>query len=81
LIAGHNITDLVEKMKLQEEINSANLMSSYMSHEMITPLKCLGELAIKVENSFSNSIANTHYIQVIGQTTQLMLANIRNNLD
>jgi hypothetical protein len=36
----HDITQVKDNLRLQEEINASKLMAGYMSHEMITPLQC-----------------------------------------
>jgi hypothetical protein len=65
MIVAHNISDLIENLRLQEDIKNANLMQSYVSHEMITPLKCLNELTSKVEQNLANGQMNNNYFRVI----------------
>jgi hypothetical protein len=48
MIVGRDLTKVQDNIRLQEENNAINLMSGYMQHEMITPLKCVNQLATKV---------------------------------
>ena len=65
MIVGHNISEVVENLVLQEEVKSVNQMSSYMSHEMITPLKCLGQLTDKIGENMDEQAQKTHYLRLV----------------
>jgi hypothetical protein len=51
MIVGHDLTKMKENISLQEENKAVNLMSGYMSHEMLTPLKCVKQLATKISQN------------------------------
>ena len=53
-------------------------MSGYMSHEMITPLKCIARLSDCIAKEQGES--NLHYLRVIQSTVQLLVTSIKTNL-
>jgi light-regulated signal transduction histidine kinase (bacteriophytochrome) len=80
MIVGHDITKVIENLRLEKDISTVNLMSSYLSHEMITPLRCVQKLTKKINKSTQKS-ETEHYSQVVDQTIHLLLSNIKNSLD
>jgi len=48
MVIGTDITKVQDNIRLQEEYNAINLMSSFISHEMITPLRCMSQLTQKI---------------------------------
>jgi hypothetical protein len=58
MVVGSDITSVQENIRLQAECNALSLMSGYMSHEMITPLKCVAQLADKVAQD--EALIDTH---------------------
>jgi hypothetical protein len=56
MLICRDITQVSENLRLQEELKALNLMSSYLAHEMLTPLKCIAELAALVESSEDLSV-------------------------
>jgi hypothetical protein len=66
MIVGHNITKVIENLRLEKDISTVNLMSSYLSHEMITPLRCVQKLTKKIKKSIdSQDLESAHYSQVV----------------
>jgi hypothetical protein len=55
MLICRDITQVSENLRLQEEIKAQNQMNSYVAHEMLTPLKCIEQLATKVESSKDTS--------------------------
>ena len=55
MIVGHNITKVIENVRLEKDISTINLMSSYLSHEMITPLRCVQKLTKKISKCINDS--------------------------
>jgi hypothetical protein len=55
MVTGTDITKVQDNIRLQEEYNAIKLMSSFISHEMITPLRCMSQLTenISVESRLS----------------------------
>jgi hypothetical protein len=51
ILVLHDITQVGQNLRLKEQVEAANLTSSYMSHEMVTPLKCVSQLVDKVKKS------------------------------
>lgn len=41
MLICRDITQVIDNLRLQEEVKATNLMSSYVAHEMLTPLKCI----------------------------------------
>ena len=68
MLICRDITQVSENMRLQEELKAQNQMNSFVAHEMLTPLKCIEQLATKVESSKDTSSQDKHYLKVIGQT-------------
>ena len=48
MVIGTDITKVKENIHLQEEYNAIKLMSSFISHEMITPLRWMSQLTEKI---------------------------------
>ena len=65
MIVGHNITKVIENLQLEKNISTVNLMSSHLSHEMITPLRCVKKLNKKVNEINSQNAESDHYNKVI----------------
>jgi hypothetical protein len=66
MMVGHNITKIIENMRLEKDISSVNLMSSYLSHEMITPLRCVQKLTKKMSKGLDvNDTQCIKYSRVI----------------
>jgi hypothetical protein len=40
----HDITALEENLRLQQEVKHISLTQSFLSHEMLSPLKCINML-------------------------------------
>jgi signal transduction histidine kinase len=56
-------------------------MMSCLAHEMLTPLKCIDQLAQRIKNSRETSNQNRHIIDVMSQTIKLLNAQITENMD
>ena len=74
MIVGHNITKVIENLRLEKDINTVNLMSSYLSHEMITPLLCVQNLNKKINKiNIKKDAESNYYSRVVDQTIHLLL--------
>jgi signal transduction histidine kinase len=79
MLICHDISQIKENLRLQELNKATNLMASYMSHEMITPLQCVSQLADKVSQDVD--LENKYYLRTINTTIKLLLSTIKENLD
>jgi hypothetical protein len=73
----HDITQVGQNLRLKEQVEAANLTSSYMSHEMVTPLKCVSQLVDKVKTSKNIEPSNLRFLDVINSTIKLLLATTK----
>jgi hypothetical protein len=46
LMTCYEISKLKENLRLQQEVKNAHLMSSFLSHEMLSPLKSINLLVL-----------------------------------
>ena len=66
LLFCRDITQMKENLRLHEENRVINLMTSYVSHEMLTPLKCMHHLTITMTNNEKTEPDDKHYLRIIG---------------
>jgi light-regulated signal transduction histidine kinase (bacteriophytochrome) len=54
-------------------------MSGYMSHEMLTPLKCMSLLTTKISESSGSKLDEEcrHHLKVMSQTIEILLSSIK----
>jgi len=55
-------------------------MSSSVSHEMITPIKCIIQMAIQIKKKF-NTPQLKYDAELIENTASLLLNQVKGNLD
>jgi signal transduction histidine kinase len=77
----HDITQVKDNLRLQEEINVSNQMAGYMNHEMITPLQCVAQLVDRTLDSGRIDFEIEGYLNIINSTIKLLLTTIKHNLD
>jgi light-regulated signal transduction histidine kinase (bacteriophytochrome) len=81
MLIFRDIQELKDNLRLQQEIKHVNLMSSFMSHEMLSPLKCINELILKIQSNLGDKAKKNHYCNVICSTAQLMLQLLNSSMD
>jgi signal transduction histidine kinase len=68
-------------MRLSEENRAVNLMSSYVSHEMLTPLRCMDQVTKTIIDDQTTNDDHSQKLRIISQTIQFLLSNVKDNLD
>lgn len=76
-----DITILKSNAKLHEKNKVLNLMSSSVSHEMLTPLKCIVSIVDLLRKKKYSDVSITNNLEIVANTTQIVLNQIKNNLD
>ena len=57
------------------------MMASYVTHEMLTPLNCMNQLALRLINDPNTTQDHKRLIRIISQTILFLLSNVKENLD
>ena len=76
--------DLTESKKLQRsEANTrmVSLLSSSVSHEMVTPLKCIASISKSLQNELKHSPKHCKEAGLVYVTTKLLLSEVKLLLD
>jgi hypothetical protein len=81
MLICRDLTQVTDNVRLQEELKATNQMNSYVAHEMLTPLKCIEQLTAKVESSHDTTAENKRHLKIVSQTIQLLLINMKEQLD
>lgn len=85
LLKIRDISDIREKEKLSAEIKMLSLMASSVSHEMITPMRCIVHLAGGLEKKLEDIIRSDRSIgkdiNLIVKSAQLLLNQVKGYLD
>lgn len=80
-----DISEIREKAKLSAENKMLSLMASSVSHEMITPMRCIVHLAGGLEKKLKDRIGEDESIgkeiDLITKTAQLLLNQVKGYLD
>jgi signal transduction histidine kinase len=77
MLVCHDVTQIGENLRLNEKIKSLNLMASYLSHEMLTPLMCIDQFVQKIKKSMETGSQNYKDLAIISQTIQFLLSNVK----
>lgn len=56
-------------------------MSSYVSHEMLTPLRCMDQVTKTIIDDQTTNDDHSQKLRIISQTIQFLLSNVKDNLD
>jgi signal transduction histidine kinase len=67
--------------KLRAQNKSISLMSSTVSHEMLTPLRCIIQMIDRLMGSLSDVKQSKNTLRTIQDTCQMILGQIKVNLD
>ena len=80
-----DISEIREKAKLSAENKMLSLMASSVSHEMITPMRCIVHLAGGLEKKLKDRIGEDESIgkeiDLVTKTAQLLLNQVKGYLD
>jgi signal transduction histidine kinase len=80
MLTFRNITQIKENARLNADNKMLQLMSSAVSHEMITPIKCILTMTEDLPSAQSSSDIKRSADLII-VTAQMLLNQIKTNLD
>ena len=66
---------LQQRNKMLQEFNAA------VNHELITPLRCLHEISLKVESQLKNMPEPLRYMKLITNQAQFLFCQVKSNMD
>ena len=80
-ITLNDITQMEKNVALQAKNKVLNTMQSSISHEMLTPLKCISSIAelMKQEHEYDKQL--TENLETIESSVQFVLSQIKQKLD
>lgn len=81
VLTMRDITMWKNNAKLSEKNKVLNLMSSSVSHEMLTPLKCIVSIVDLLRKKKYSDVSITNNLEIVANTTHIVLNQIKNNLD
>lgn len=76
-----DLSQIEEVASLKAQTDSLQLMSSTVSHEMLTPLKCIIQMVNRMQGSMADVKKSRKYLNTIGETCELILGQIKASLD
>jgi hypothetical protein len=65
MLICRDLTKIKENLRLQEEMKAINLMMTCCGHELLTPLKCVDQLVLKIKDCSEISSENKRILNVI----------------
>jgi signal transduction histidine kinase len=73
ILTCRDISKIKEHAKLAADNKLLQLMSSSVSHEMITPIKCIVTMIESLQKSFENDPELIYKTDLIATTSQMLL--------
>jgi signal transduction histidine kinase len=80
VLTCRDITKIKENAKLSADNKMLSLMSSAVSHEMITPLKCIISMAQALSKKIPNESLK-YDVDLISTTSKMLLNQVKGHLD
>lgn len=81
VVTFKDVSAIKEISKLSADNKMLNLLSSQISHEMLTPLRCIIQITNQVKDGFSNNSTEYYNLKVVSNTANIVLSQIKGNLD
>lgn len=76
-----DVSFINEVAKLSAHNKLMNTLSSQVSHEMLTPLKCIIQVTDLVKQGLNNTSLDHYNLGVVSNTAKIVLSQIKGNLD
>jgi K+-sensing histidine kinase KdpD len=76
-----DINKSVQNHRLKREKEMANFLCQSISHEMITPLRCITDIVGQVIDNLGNESSEIYSLKIISNTAQILLSFIKTNMD
>lgn len=81
MLICRDISKIKENSKLQGQNKMLSLMSSSISHEMLTPIKCIIKIVEDIGKIAPKECNLDHNIELVVSTAQMLLSQVKGNLD
>lgn len=80
-----DVSQIKEAAKLSAELKMVSLFASSVSHEMLTPLRCIVNLVKGIQKKLQDKFEDKEFVgrelDLINSTAQLLLNQVKGNLD
>lgn len=80
MLTCRDVSQIAENAKLSADNKILSFMSSSVSHEMITPLKCIIQMVLQMQQKFSSPQLK-YDAELIENTAFMLLNQVKGNLD
>ena len=81
VVTFKDVSAIREVAKLSADNRMLNLLSSQISHEMLTPLRCIIQITEVVRTGMTPQTPDHYNLGIISNTANIVLSQMKNSLD
>lgn len=81
VVQCRDVTEICENSRLHSDNKMLGLMSSNVSHEMLTPMRCIISITDLMKSTPLDQYAIKSNLSIVSNTAQIVLNQIKSNLD